>query len=61
MSRKNISDILNEKESINSQINRIEKLLSESSIDQNSLEDIMDFYCMWDWKARGSLLLQRMK
>lgn len=53
MSRKNIFDILNEKESINSQINKIEILLSESSIDRNSPEDIVDFYCMRNWKARG--------
>lgn len=53
MSRKNIFEILNEKESISSQIKKIEELLSESSVDNSIPEDIVDMYCMRDWKARG--------
>ncbi|MHB8130168.1 MAG: hypothetical protein ACYDEX_14340 [Mobilitalea sp.] len=53
MSRKNIFDILDEKRDINSEINKIEDLLSESSIDNCTLEDIVDDYCIKDWKARG--------
>lgn len=53
MSRKNIFEILNEKASISSQIKKIEELLSESSVDNNTPEDIVDMYCMRDWKARG--------
>lgn len=53
MSRKNIFDILNEKASISSQINKIEMLLSESSINRFTPEEIVDIECMRDWKARG--------
>ena len=53
MSRKNIFEILNEKTSINSQINKIEILLSESSISRFTPEEIVDMECMRDWKARG--------
>ena len=53
MSRKNIFEILNEKTSISSQINKIEALLSETSIDNSIPEDIVDMECMRNWKARG--------
>lgn len=53
MRRKNIFDILNEKASISSQINKIEALLSETSIDIYTPEDIVNIECMRDWKARG--------
>lgn len=53
MSRRNIFEILNEKESISSQINKIEELLSESCVDNSIPEDIVDMYCMREWKARG--------
>lgn len=53
MSRKNIFDILEDKRDINSDINKIEDLLNESSIDGCTLEDLVDDYCFKDWKARG--------
>lgn len=53
MSRKNIFKILNEKISISSQIDKIEMLLSESSINSFTPEEIVDIECMRDWKARG--------
>lgn len=53
MGRKNIFDILNEKASISSQINKIEELLSGTSVDNSTPEDIVDMYCMLEWKARG--------
>lgn len=53
MGRKNIFEILNEKISISSQIDKIEALLSEASIDGSTPEDIVDMECMRDWKARG--------
>ena len=53
MSRKNIFEILNEKTNIGSQINKIEILLSESSINGFTPEEIVDIECMRDWKARG--------
>ncbi|MBP3477339.1 MAG: hypothetical protein J6K48_13655 [Lachnospiraceae bacterium] len=53
MERKNIFDILNEKGDINYQIRKIEELLSETSIDGCTPEEIVDTHCMCDWKARG--------
>lgn len=53
VSRKNIFKILNEKISISSQIDKIEMLLSESSINSFTPEEIVDIECMRDWKARG--------
>lgn len=53
MTRKNIFEILKEEMDINYQINKIEELLSEQSINNRSPEDIVDMYCMCDWKARG--------
>lgn len=53
MSRRNIFEILDQKENISSQINKIEELLSEASVDNSIPEDIVDMYCMRQWKARG--------
>ena len=53
MSRTNIVEILDQKENISSQINKIEELLSEVSVDNSIPEDIVDMYCMREWKARG--------
>lgn len=53
MSRRNIFEILNEKESISYQINKIEMLLSDAYVGRDTLEDIVDMECMRDWKARG--------
>ncbi len=53
MSRTNIFEILDQKENISSQINKIEELLSEVSVDKSIPEDIVDMYCMREWKARG--------
>ncbi len=35
------------------QLNKIEELLSEDSIEGFSLEEIIDKYCIHDWKYRG--------
>jgi len=56
MSRKNIFEVLDEKISISSQINKIEALLSEASIDGSTPEDIVDENCMRDWKAKGRFI-----
>jgi hypothetical protein len=53
MSRKNIFDIIEEKKDINNEIDKIEDLLNESSIDGCTLEELVDDYCFKDWKARG--------
>ena len=53
MSRRNIFEILSEKVSISSQINKIEGLLSDAYVGSNTLEDIVDMECMREWKARG--------
>ena len=53
MSRRNIFEILNEKESISCQINKIEMLLSDAYVGSESPEDIVDMECMREWKARG--------
>ena len=53
MGRKNIFEILAEKEDIDYQLDRIETLLSEQSIDGWTLEEIIDEYCIRDWKYRG--------
>lgn len=53
MSRKNIFTILNEKMDIDFQINKIEALLSETSIGMYTPEDNVNIECMRDWKARG--------
>lgn len=55
MSRKNIFEILNEKISISSEINKIEKLLGEASVDGSTPEEIVDTELMRDWKARGKV------
>lgn len=53
MGRKNIFEILAEKEDISYQLDRIETLLSVHSIDGFTLEEIIDEYCLRDWKYRG--------
>lgn len=53
MGRKNIFEILAEKEDIAYQLDRIETLLSERSIDGWTLEEFVDEYCIRDWKYRG--------
>lgn len=53
MGRKNIFEILAEKEDIAYQLDRIETLLSKHSIDGWTLEEIIDEYCIRDWKYRG--------
>lgn len=53
MERKNIFEILNERRDVNYEIKKIEELLSDTSIDNCTPEDIVDMYCMCDWKARG--------
>ena len=50
MGRKNIFEILAEKEDIAYQLDRIETLLSKHSIDGWTLEEIIDEYCIRDWK-----------
>lgn len=53
MGRKNIFDILDEKLDVNYQIVKINELLSAASVDDETLEEIIDEYCIKDWKARG--------
>ncbi len=53
MGRKNIFDIMNEKNDVDYQIKKIDDLLSEMSVDDGTLEDIIDEYCIKSWKARG--------
>lgn len=53
MSRRNIFEILSEKVSISSQINKIEMLLSDAYVGSETPEDIVDMECMREWKARG--------
>ncbi len=53
MSRKNIFEILNEQISIKSQIQKVERLMSEASVAKDTPEGIVDTECMLDWKARG--------
>lgn len=53
MARKNIFEILAEKVDIQQQLEKIEKLLSENSIYNDSLEEVIDTYCIRDWKFRG--------
>ena len=48
MGRKNIFEILAEKEDIAYQLDRIETLLSERSIDGWTLEEFVDEYCIRD-------------
>ncbi len=42
MGRKNIFDIMNEKNDVDYQIKKIDDLLSEMSVDDGTLEDIID-------------------
>ena len=51
MSRRNIFEILSEKVSISSQINKIEMLLSDAYVGSETPEDIVDMECMREWKA----------
>lgn len=53
MARKNIFEILAEKLDIQQQLEKIEELLSENSIYNDSLEEVIDIYCIRDWKFRG--------
>ena len=53
MARKNIFEILAEKVDIQQQLEKIEELLSENSIYNYSLEDVIDTYCIRDWNFRG--------
>lgn len=53
MGRKNIFDVMNEKNDVDYQIKKIDDLLSEMSVDDGTLEDIIDEYCIKSWKARG--------
>ena len=46
MGRKNIFDIMNEKNDVDYQIKKIDDLLSEMSVDDGTLEDIIDEYCI---------------
>ena len=50
MGRKNIFDIMNEKNDVDYQIKKIDDLLSEMSVDDGTLEDIIDEYCIKSWK-----------
>lgn len=53
MGRKNMFDILNEEMDIDYQIRKIDDLLSENALGNWTLEEIIDEYCLKDWKARG--------
>ena len=53
MARRNIFDILSEKNDIHDELVRIENFLKSSSVDGQELEEIIDEYCFKDWKARG--------
>ena len=53
MARKNIFEILAEKVDISVQLEKLEELLYEASIKGASLEEIVDEYCIRDWKYRG--------
>lgn len=53
MGRKNIFDILEEELDVNYQIKKINSLMSEMSVGNETLEDIIDEYCIKSWKARG--------
>lgn len=53
MGRENIFEILNKKMDVDNQIKKIDDLLSKRSIGNGTLEDIIDAYCINDWKARG--------
>lgn len=53
MARKNIFEILAEKVDIQQQFEKIEEFLSEYLIYNDSLEKVIDKYCIRDWKFRG--------
>lgn len=53
MGRRNIFEILNEKMSIRDQVNKIERLLLEHSIEGWRPEYFVDQKCMRNWKARN--------
>ena len=49
--RRNIFEILAEKQDIKEVLNKLENLLQESSIDGEPLEEVVDRECFKEWKA----------
>lgn len=56
MGRRNIFEILSGELNIKDTINKIIALSREESIIGYSLEDFVDMYCFFDWKARGTCI-----
>lgn len=56
MSRKNIFDVLEKKMDINYEMRRILEMYNESVIDNYTLEEYFDEYCLSNWKNRNRFL-----
>lgn len=57
MARKNIFEILNEKVNIDTEINKIKRLVLEATIEETmsayNIVEFVDEFCLHDWKQRG--------